>query len=123
MAPPARYAWKRSAAEGVLGNFGLTCACHTAYHARCHAEMRSRYRLECAICSHRSTADGFDGTARMSLALLVAFVVFVAFVLSPPRLLARMRLLARGGPSPHVAEGVDVKSDVVRREPNPERAQ
>ena len=53
----------------------------------------------------------------MSLALIVAFV------LSPSLFACADAVVARGGPSPRVAEGVDVKSDVVRREPNPERAQ
>ncbi len=102
-------------ADGVLGNCGRACASHTAYHARCHAEMRSRCRLECAVCRHRSTvADGaraspaeaedddhgwlmfdyagaLDGTARMGLVMLVAFV------LSPPLLLARMLWLRMAG--------------------------
>jgi hypothetical protein len=94
--------------EVVFGNCGRTCASTVAYHAHCHAEMRNRCRLECAICRVRSStngvdaphiddddrgwlmfdnADGLDGTVRMTLVLLVAFV------LSPPLLLVRMLLL------------------------------
>ena len=93
--------------EVVFGNCGRTCASTVAYHAHCHAEMRNRCRLECAICRVRSStngvdaphidddrgwlmfdnADGLDGTVRMTLVLIVAFV------LSPPLLLVRMLLL------------------------------
>ncbi len=90
----------------VQAHCGRSCADTTAYHAHCHAAMRSRCRLECAICRQQSTTDvdataahpddddhgwlmsdyagELEGTLRMTIALLVAFV------LTPPFLLARM---------------------------------
>jgi hypothetical protein len=86
----------------VQAHCGRSCADTTAYHAHCHAAMRSRCRLECAICRQQSTTDVdahpdddhgwlmFDYAGEREGTLHMTIVLLVAFVLTPPLLLARM---------------------------------